>query len=199
MTTPNANALDKELLTASLSPIGPLLNDPLVTDIMVLGSRRVHVRRQGSGFEPVSTFWLSDEDLMTAAKTIGRQMARRLDHQDPILDARLPDRSRVNVIIEPCYTCGACIVIRKFPVNHFTWSDLISLDSIDPAGVKIIEAVVRLGKNTLISGSTGSGKTTLLNCLCSFIGDTNIVVTVEDVREISLSNELGLPWKPSIP
>jgi pilus assembly protein CpaF len=199
MTTPKANALDKELLIASLSPIGPLLEDPLVTDIMVLGSRRVHVRRQGSGFEPVSTFWLSDEDLMTAAKTIGRQMARRLDQQEPILDARLPDRSRVNVIIEPCYTSGACIVIRKFRVNHFTWSDLISLDSIDAAGVKIIEAVVRLGKNTLISGSTGSGKTTLLNCLCSFIGDTNIVVTVEDVREISLSNELWIALETKHP
>ena len=192
MTAPSANALDNELLKASLSPIGPLLDDPLVTDIMVYGSRRVYVRRQGSGFERVETSWLSDEDLMTAAKTIGRQMARRLDHREPILDARLPDRSRVNVIIEPCYTRGACIVIRKFPFNHLTWTDLVRLDSIDAAGVKIIEAVVRLGKNTLISGSTGSGKTTLLNCLCSFIRDSNIVVTVEDVREISLRNELWI-------
>jgi pilus assembly protein CpaF len=199
MTTPSANALDNELLKASLSPIGPLLDDPLVTDIMVYGSRRVYVRRQGFGFERVETSWLSDEDLMTAAKTIGRQMARRLDHLEPILDARLPDRSRVNVIIEPCYTRGACIVIRKFPFSHLAWSDLISLDSIDAAGVRIIEAVVRLGRNTLISGSTGSGKTTLLNCLCSFIGDSNIVVTVEDVREISLHNELWIALESKHP
>ena len=121
MTAPSANALDKELLKASLSPIGSLLDDPEVTDIMVLGSRQVYARRQGFGFDRVEVSWLSDEDLMTAAKTIGRQMARRLDPQEPILDARLPDKSRVNVIVEPCYSRGACIVIRKFPASHFTW------------------------------------------------------------------------------
>jgi len=199
MATPSADALDKELLKASLSPIGALLDDPKVTDIMVYGSRQVYARRQGSGFERVEASWLSDQDLMTAAKTIGRQMARRLDHQEPILDARLPDGSRVNVIVEPCYNRGACIVIRKFPASHFSWDDLVSLDSIDTAGVKVLEAVVRLGKNTLISGGTGSGKTTLLNCLCSFIRVTDIVVTVEDVREVSLSNDLWVALETKRP
>jgi len=199
MTTPSANALDKELLKASLSPIGTLLDDPEVTDIMVLGSCQVYARRQGFGFDRVEVSWLSDEDLMTAAKTIGRQMARRLDHQEPILDARLPDKSRVNVIVEPCYSRGACIVIRKFPARHFTWNDLLSLGSIDATGVKILKAIVRLGRNTLISGGTGSGKTTLLNCLCSFIRGSDIVVTVEDVREISLSNELWVALETKRP
>lgn len=188
--TPHANALDKELLKVSLSPIAGLLDDPQVTDIMVYGSRYVYVRRRGTGFERVEASWLSDQDLMTAAKTIGRQMARRLDANDPILDARLPDKSRVNIIIDPCYNRGACIAIRKFPADHFTWADLVELGTIDPAGVTIVEALVRLGKNTLISGGTGSGKTTLLNCLCSFIRENDIVVTVEDAREIALSNEL---------
>jgi len=187
---PNATVLDNELLKVSLSPIAALLDDPHVTDIMVYGSQQVYVRGRRSGFERVPVFWLSDEDLMTAAKTIGRQMNRRLDHREPILDARLPDKSRVNVIIDPCYNRGACITIRKFPLDHFTWTDLVGFGSIDPSGVSMLEAIVRLGKNTLIAGGTGSGKTTLLNCLCSLIRDADIVVTVEDAREIALSNEL---------
>ncbi|HYK89327.1 MAG TPA: ATPase, T2SS/T4P/T4SS family [Acidobacteriota bacterium] len=186
----NARALDKELLKLSLSPIAAWLDDPEVSDILVYGSRNVYVRRRGRGFESVSAAWFSDADLMTAAKTVGRQMARRLDAREPILDARLPDRSRVSIVVDPCYDRGACIAIRKFPRQHFTWDDLLSFGSIDQVGVNIIRDHVRLGKNILISGGTGSGKTTLLNCLCSLIPADDIVVTVEDAREIALSNEL---------
>jgi pilus assembly protein CpaF len=186
----NPHALDNELLKLSLSPIARWVDDPEVTDILVHGSRHVYVRYRGGAFEAVNASWLSDADLMTAAKTIGRQMARRLDWHQPILDARMPDKSRVNIIIDPCYHRGACIVIRKFPKNQLTLSDLTRFGSIDQAGVKILEAIVRLGKNLLISGGTGSGKTTLLNCLCSFIPAAYVVVTVEDAREIAISNEL---------
>ena len=127
---------------------------------------------------------------MTAAKTIGRQMARRVDSREPILDARLPDKSRVNIIVDPCYHGSACIVIRKFPENRLKLPDLIRFGSIDDAGEDILQAIVRLGKNMLISGGTGSGKTTLLNCLCSFIPEGEVVVTVEDAREIAIFNEL---------
>jgi pilus assembly protein CpaF len=186
----DANALDNELLKLSLSPIAPWVDDPEVTDILVYGSQNVYVRRRGSGFEGVSASWLSDADLMTAAKTIGRQMARRLDSREPILDARLPDKSRVNIIIDPCYNHGACIVIRKFPKNQLTLDDLIRFGSLDPTGAAILGAIVHLGKNMLISGGTGSGKTTLLNGLCAFIPKSDVVVTVEDAREIAISNEL---------
>jgi pilus assembly protein CpaF len=186
----NPKALDKELLKVSLSPIAAWLDDPAVTDILVYGSQHVYVRRNGTAFERVQAFWLSDADLMTAAKTIGRHLARRLDQREPILDARLPDKSRVNIIVDPCYHRGACIAIRKFPPEHFTWKDLEAFGSVDDSGIAIVEALVRLGKNTLISGGTGSGKTTLLNCLCSIIGETDVVVTVEDAREIALPNEL---------
>jgi pilus assembly protein CpaF len=186
----NANALDNELLKLSLSPIAPWVDDPDVTDILVYGSQHVYVRRRGGAFEAVDATWFSDADLMTAAKTIGRQMARRLDSREPILDARLPDKSRVNIIVDPCYHRGACIVIRKFPENQITLEDLTRYGSVDHSGAAILEAIVRLGKNMLISGGTGSGKTTLLNCLCSFIPASDVVVTVEDAREISISNEL---------
>jgi len=186
----NAHALDNELLKLSLSPIAPWVDDPEVTDILVFGSRHVYVRRRGGGFEGVTASWFSDADLMTAAKTIGRQMGRCLDSREPILDARLPDKSRVNIIVEPCYHRGACIVIRKFPENQLTLQDLARYEAIDQAGVDILDAIVRLGKNLLISGGTGSGKTTLLNGLCSFIPVSDVVVTVEDAREIAISNEL---------
>ena len=117
-------------------------------------------------------------------------MARRLDSREPILDARLPDKCRVNIILDPCYNRGACIAIRKFPENHFTWEQLMSFGSIDQIGVAILEMVFRLGKNILISGGAGTGKTTMLNALASFIPAGDIVVTVEDAREIALSNEL---------
>ncbi len=186
----NAHALDNELLKLSLSPIASWVDDPEVTDILVYGSRNVYVRRRGGAFEGVGATWFSDADLMTAAKTIGRQMARRLDSREPILDARLPDKSRVNIIVDPCYHRGACIVIRKFPANQLTLDDLARFGSIDRSGMAILEAIVRLGKNILISGGTGSGKTTLLNALCSFIPAGDVVVTVEDAREIAISNEL---------
>ena len=186
----NGQALDRELLKLSLSPIAAYLDDPEVTDILVYGSRHVYVRRRGSGFEGVGAAWLSDADLMTAAKTIGRQMGRRLDSREPILDARLPDKSRVNIIVDPCYDRGACIAIRKFPEDHFTWQQLVGFGSIDRTGVAILEAVLRLGKNILISGGAGTGKTTMLNALTSFIPAGDVVVTVEDAREISLSTEL---------
>jgi pilus assembly protein CpaF len=186
----NTQALDKELLKLSLNPIATWLDDPEVSDILVCGSRHVYIRRRSGGFESVDAAWLSDADLMTAAKTVGRQMARRLDARQPILDARMPDRSRVSIIVDPCYDRGACIAIRKFPEQQFKWNDLVGFGSIDQAGVEILRNLVCLGKNILISGGTGSGKTTLLNCLCSFIPDDDIVVTVEDAREIAIANDL---------
>ena len=184
------NTIDIDLLKLSLSPIAPWMEDPEVTDILVYGSRHIYIRRRGGGFESVPVSWQSDEDLLTAVKTIGRQMARRLDAREPILDARLPDGSRVNVIVEPCYAYGACVAIRKFPQNQFTLSDLERFGAVDRTGVEILEIIVRLGRNILIAGGTGSGKTTLLNSLCGFIPKEDIVVTVEDAREISIPHEL---------
>ncbi len=186
----DANVLDHELLNASLNPIAPWVDDPEVTDILVYGSRNVYIRRRGGGFEGVGAKWRTDDDLMTAAKTIGRHMGRQLNSRAPILDARLPDKSRVNIIIDPCYNRGACISIRKFPKDKFSLDDLVRFGSMDNAGDEILSAIMRLGKNILISGGTGSGKTTLLNGLCAFIPAHDIVVTVEDAREIAISNEL---------
>lgn len=169
------------------------LDDPDVTDIMILGSRDIHARRRGSDFEPIPTSWQSDTDLFTTARTIGRQLSRKIDKKEPMLDSRLPDMSRVCVVVDPCYNRGACIIIRKFPEHHFTLEDLVGFGALDKAGMTILEAIMRLGRNILICGGTGSGKTTLLNSLCGFIPEGVVVVTVEDVREISISHRLWIP------
>jgi pilus assembly protein CpaF len=173
-----------------LQPLAGYLNDPEITDILIYGSRRVYARKRGCGFTLTGVTWQSDEDLMTIAKSIGREMKRRLDEREPILDARLPDKSRVNIVVAPCYDHGACIVIRKFPEQHFTLTDLESFGAIDRNGQKILEIIMRYGRNVMIAGGTGSGKTTLLNSLCGFIPPHDIVVTVEDAREIALPCDL---------
>jgi len=173
-----------------LNPIAKWLNDPEITDILVYGSRHVYARKRGGGFEQIYVSWQTDSDLMTAAKAIGREMKRRLDEREPILDARLPDKSRVNIVVEPCYNHGACIVIRKFPEQHYTLNDLERFGALDLNGRKILEIIMKYGRNVLIAGGTGSGKTTLLNSLCGFIPAHDIVVTVEDAREIALPCEL---------
>ena len=173
-----------------LQPLAGYLGDPETTDILIYGSKRVYARKRGYGFELTGVTWHSDADLMTIAKSIGREMKRRLDEREPILDARLPDKSRVNIVVAPCYDRGAYIVIRKFPEQHFTLDDLERFGAIDSNGQKILEIIMRYGRNVLIAGGTGSGKTTLLNSLCGFIPAHDIVVTVEDAREISLPCDL---------
>jgi pilus assembly protein CpaF len=184
------------ILEQWLSPIAPFLCDPNITDILIYGSDSVHVRERGKDFEhQKGVSWETDADLMSMAKTIGREMGRRLDEREPILDARLPDRSRVNIVTAPCYDRGACIVIRKFPEQHFTLADLERFGAIDSNGQKILEVIMKYGRNVLIAGGTGSGKTTLLNSLCGFIPKRKIVVTVEDAREISISCDLWVSFE----
>ena len=184
---------ENDLLKATLGPITPWLDDRDVTDICVYGKDRIYCRRRGEGFTRVHASWQSTDDLITATKAIGDEMRRAINAREPILDARLPDKSRVNIIVAPCYDRGACVVIRKFPEQQFSLKDLASFGSIDENGVTILEIIVKMEKNILIAGGTGSGKTTLLNSLCGFIPKTDIVVTVEDAREISISNELWVP------
>ena len=162
----NAQTLDNELLKVSLSPIAAWLDDPEVTDIMVYGSRHVYVRRRGSGFERVGAAWFSDADLMTAAKTIGRQMDRRLDspRTDPRRPAarQEPRQHHHRSLLQPWRLHCHPQVSRES--LHMGTADRLWLDRPDRCGHT--RDRVRLGKNILISGGTGSGKTTMLNCLC---------------------------------
>jgi len=184
-----------DVIRTFLNPIAPFIKNPDATDICILSKDEVFIRERGTGFERVDASWETDEDLMSAAQTIAEYMGRRLDSRDPILDARLPDKSRVNIIIAPCYDKGVCIVIRKFPEQQFSLEDLKLFGSIDQAGVTILEIIIRMKKNVLIAGGTGSGKTTILNSLCAFIPKADVVVTVEDAKEISISNQIWIPFE----
>ncbi len=185
--------INLNLLKITLGPVAAYLEDPNVTDILIYGPEKVFVKRQGCKPEKTPARWESAEDLMAAAKTIGRHIKRRLDADNPILDSRLPDGSRVNVIIPPCFADGAAVAIRLFTKEKLTAAQLLEGGSFDPAGEEILRSLILSGKNILISGGTGSGKTTLLNVLGAFIPERDIVVTVEDSREIQLKNELWAP------
>lgn len=186
-------SLNLNLLKITLGPIAEYLDDPEVTDILIYGPSKVFVKRQGRKPERAAAEWDTAEDLMTAAKAIGRHIKRRLDADNPILDARLPDGSRVNVIIPPCFADGAAVAIRLFAKEKLTTEKLMAGGSFDPAGAEILRSLVLSGKNILVSGGTGSGKTTLLNVLGGYIPERDIVVTVEDSRELQLRNELWAP------
>jgi len=175
-----------------LTPIGEYFDEPEVTDIFVYGHDKVFVKRRGC-LQRVENRWERRDDLMIAASLIASNMGRKLDRNNPVLDARLPDGSRVNIIVDPSYEYGACISIRKFSFAAITIERMVADGSLSPAGVDILKRLVGQRKNILIAGSTGSGKTTLLNTLCTFIPGEEIVVSIEDSREIYLKNEFWAP------
>ena len=182
-----------DFLKATLGPIKSLLDNPDITDILVFGHDKIGCKLRGKPFSLVDNKWANKHKLYLATKAVALHMDRSLDENNPILDGRLPDKSRVSIIAEPCYESGAGVTIRKFPENQFTLQDIARFGSIDERGLTILEIIVRMEKNILIAGGTGSGKTTILNSLCGFIPQSKIVVTVEDAREISISNQFWYP------
>ncbi|MEN8153482.1 MAG: ATPase, T2SS/T4P/T4SS family [Acidobacteriota bacterium] len=177
----------------ALDPVSDLINDESVTDIFIYGKDKVFVKKQGKKLKRVNRGWQKKIDLLVACNTIAQRMKRKLNENFPILDARLNDGSRVNIIIDPLYEDGACLSLRKFPRNRFGSDDLIKFGTIDKSGITILKTLVKLGKKIIISGGTGTGKTTLLNILCSFINEQDIVVTIEDSKELRLLHEFWAP------
>ncbi len=176
-----------------LAPINDLIIDPNVTDIFVYGKDKIFSKRFGESIKLENLSWKEDIDLTVACNTIAQYFKKKLNFDYPILDGRLQDGSRINILIQPVYSEGACISIRKFPFRKLSFSDLNNFGSIDENGVSILEAIVKLGKRIIISGGTGTGKTTLLNLLCSLINEDDIVVTIEDARELSLKHTFWAP------
>ena len=168
-----------------LGPLEPLLADPTVSDILVNGARQVYVERKGQLAVTDVTF--SDDDhLMKIIDKIVSRVGRRVDESSPMADARLPDGSRVNVIIPPLALDGPVVSIRRFGKIPLMIEDLVRLGSIGPEMVTLLRAMVRARLNVLVSGGTGSGKTTLLNCLSAFVPDNERIVTIEDSAELQL-------------
>ena len=169
-------------------PITPLLNDPTVTEVMVNGPQQIYVERSGK-IERTDKSFRDDRHILHIIDKIIAPLGRRVDESSPMVDARLPDGSRVNVIIPPLAIKGPTITIRKFSVNPYTLEDLISFGTLNHDLGKLLEACVRGRINIIISGGTGSGKTTFLNVLSSFIPHNERIVTIEDAAEITLRQE----------
>jgi pilus assembly protein CpaF len=174
-----------DLILPFLRPIEHLIRDPEVSEIMVNGSSRVFTERQGK-IEPVPGIEVNEKSLHVALRNIARLLGDDISESRPILDARLPDGSRVAAVIPPCSLGGITLTIRKFSARHFTIEDLISLGSIAPNIASLLRVEVANRQNILISGGTGTGKTTLLNVLADFIPDEERIVLIEDTAEIHI-------------
>ena len=167
-------------------PIQQLLDDDGVTEVMVNGPKTIYVERKGK-IEMSGATFQNDEHVLKIIDRIIRPLGRRVDRKWPMVDARLPDGSRVNAIIPPCSIDGPSITIRKFGKNKLTTEDLIRFGSMTREMAEFLQACVVSKLNIVVSGGTGSGKTTLLNVLSNFIPAEDRVVTIEDSAELKLA------------
>jgi pilus assembly protein CpaF len=169
-------------------PLEPLLQDDTVTEVMVNGPDRVYVERYGK-LERTAVGFVDDAHLLRIIDKIVSQVGRRIDEASPMVDARLPDGSRVNVIIPPLALKGPTLTVRKFSRDPYTVSDLISFGTLTAKSAQFLSACVKGKLNVLISGGTGTGKTTTLNVLSAFVPGDERIVTIEDAAELQLQQE----------
>jgi len=179
-------------------PITPLLADPDVSEIMVNGPYQIYVEKKGR-LQKTDTFFRDDEHVMQVIERIVAPLGRRIDESVPMVDARLPDGSRVNAIIPPLALNGPTVTIRKFPTKRLEVQDLIEFGTLDKTMASFLDGCVKARLNMFISGGTGSGKTTLLNVLSTFIPQEERIVTIEDAAELKLSQEhiISLETRPA--
>jgi pilus assembly protein CpaF len=183
------NLLDEVL---GLGPLEKLLRDGGVSDILINGPREVFVERAGR-LEEVDLHFRDNDHLLQIIDRIVSRVGRRIDDTNPMVDARLPDGSRVNAVIPPLALKGPTLSIRRFGATPLGLEDLLRLGALTPEMAQVLEAVVRAKLNVLVSGGTGSGKTTLLNTLSSFIPNGERVVTIEDAAELRLQQRHVVP------
>jgi pilus assembly protein CpaF len=189
---PSLSSSDRERLGTEIAadilgygPLERLLSDPSVSEIMVNGSGAIWVERDGLLFETPLRF--DDESHLRRIinKMVG-QVGRRIDESSPMVDARLPDGSRVNAIIPPLSLTGALLTIRKFARDRFDFQDLIDIGTLSPLSADFLRLCIKAKLNILISGGTGTGKTTMLNALSEALPDSDRIVTIEDAAELQL-------------
>ena len=200
VTRPERMRLVEELVgeVGGLGPLEPLLADETVTEIMVNGPNHLYIERGGKILR-VDTVFLNDEHVLRIIDRIITPLGRRIDQTSPRVDARLPDGSRVNAIIEPLSLIGPVITVRKFPAKPITVDDMIGFGTATPEMFDFLRACIAARLNVFVSGGTGSGKTTCLNVLSSFIPDDERIITIEDAAELQLrqSHVLTLKARPA--
>ncbi|KSU57608.1 type II secretion system protein E [[Bacillus] enclensis] len=195
---------DKELLLTRLidesvgyGPLEPLLNDESITEILINGSQEVFIER-GGALELTNITFRDEKHVRHIIDRVVAPLGRRIDESSPMVDARLPDGSRVNAVIPPVSLNGTLISIRKFRQDPFKMFDLLAFNSLSEGMSEFLQAIVKSKMNILISGGTGSGKTTLLNVLGNSIPVRERVITIEDSAELKLdkSNVVGMEARP---
>jgi len=169
-------------------PLEPLLKDHTVSDILVNTYKDIYVERAGK-IEATDARFKDDEHLMRIIDKIVSSVGRRIDESSPMVDARLPDGSRVNAIIPPLALDGPILSIRRFAVNPLELDDLIGFQTLTPEIADLLKGIVKSRLNVIISGGTGSGKTTLLNVLSRFIPGDERIITIEDAAELQMKQE----------
>jgi len=190
-----------EAAVADLVGYGPLellLGDPEATEIMVNGSKHVFVERNGELLETDVQFD-NDDHLLRIIDRIVSPLGRRVDADNPTADARLPDGSRVNVVIPPVAVDGPHLTVRKFLQTKMTMDDLVAMNALTPYMAKFLEACVVARLNILVTGNTSSGKTTVLNALSGYIPDKERIVTIEDAVELKLKQRHVIRLETKIP
>jgi pilus assembly protein CpaF len=192
---PLLNRMDRERLidevldeTFGFGPLEVLLKDPTISDILVNGAHRIFVERRGK-MEKSDVKFRDNDHLMQIIDRIVSKVGRRVDETSPMVDARLPDGSRVNAIIPPLALDGASMSIRRFGTNPLRLEDLLNFKAFTPEMAMLMEAAIKARLNIVISGGTGCGKTTLLNTLSSFIPTEDRIITIEDAAELQLQQE----------
>jgi pilus assembly protein CpaF len=169
-------------------PLEPLLADPTITEVMVNGPNHIYIERRGK-IQRIDSVFLNDEHVLRVIDRIITPLGRRIDESSPRVDARLPDGSRVNAVIEPLSLIGPVITVRKFAQTPYTVDDLIGFGTATPEMFDFLRACIEAKLNLFVSGGTGSGKTTTLNVLSSFIPEDERIVTIEDAAELQLRQD----------
>ncbi len=183
----------------AIKPLRSWLNDPDIVEIMIDGPQRVTLERQGKGMEDFPSPFADEAELVRFAKAITAPLGREVGEEMPLMDARLPDGSRVNIVMPPISLMnGPIITIRKFAAKPLRMDDLLRFGALDQTIVEFLQACIRGRLNVVVSGGTGSGKTTVMNILASLIPERERVITVESAAELQLQHGrvLSLETRP---
>src|SRR5438105_2750256 len=202
---PLLNRMERERLidevldeTFGFGPLEMLLKDPTISDILINGPHKIYVERRGK-LEKTDVKFRDNDHLLQIIDRIVSKVGRRVDETSPMVDARLPDGSRVNAIIQPLALDGPTMSIRRFGANPLKLEDLLNFKAFTPEMAMLMEAAIKARLNIVISGGTGCGKTTLLNTLSGFIPSDERIVTIEDAAELQLQQDhiVRLETRPS--
>ncbi|MBS1960224.1 MAG: CpaF family protein [Bdellovibrionales bacterium] len=184
----SSNSVFEDSVGTFLAPIASFLADDTISEVMINGPAEIFVERRGL-IEKTQASFRDEQSLIAAVRNIAQFVGRRIDEDNPVLDARLPDGSRVCAVLPPCARKGTTMSIRKFSKGNPTFVDLINRASITKDAARFLDVCIFLAKNMIISGGTGSGKTTLLNVLGSRIPQNQRVLVIEDSSELKINTD----------